>query len=61
MNIKPHQEFLAAYKPMHKRFVKYCDSISYGVMESKDLVQETILIVLQKWELIQKKRQLVNL
>ncbi len=58
MNIKPHQEFLAAYKPMHKRFVKYCDSVSYGIMESKDLVQETILVVLQKWEQFQKKESL---
>ncbi len=59
MRVGAHQEFLKAYKPIHRRFVKYCDTLSYGVMESKDLVQETIFIMLQKWEQIQKKESIL--
>lgn len=57
--VDPHQEFLTLYKPLHKRFVKYCDSMAYGIMEPKDLVQETTLVVLQKWNSIQKKESLL--
>lgn len=55
----PHQEFLTLYKPLHRRFVKYCDSMAYGIMEPKDLIQDTTLIVLQKWNSIQKKESLL--
>lgn len=33
--------------------------MAYGVMEPKDLVQETILVVLQNWDKIQKKDSLL--
>lgn len=52
-------EFQTRYKPIHSRFVKYCDSISYGVMEAKDLVQETVWVVLRRWDEIQKKDSLL--
>ena len=53
------QEFQTRYKPIHSRFVKYCDSMAYGVMESKDLVQETVLVVLRRWDEIRKKDSLL--
>lgn len=59
MSENPHQEFLTQYKPLHRRFVKYCDSMAYGIMDAKDLVQETILVVLQKWDSIHKKESLL--
>jgi RNA polymerase sigma-70 factor (ECF subfamily) len=55
----PHEEFLTLYKPLHRRFVKYCDSMAWGIMEPRDLVQETTLVVLQKWNSIQKKESLL--
>ena len=53
------QEFQTRYKSIHSRFVKYCDSMAYGVMESKDLVQETVLVVLRRWNEIQNKDSLL--
>jgi hypothetical protein len=54
-----HQEFLQFYKPIHSRFVKFCSSMAYGRMETQDLVQETVLVVMQKWDKIQKKDSLL--
>ncbi|HOY94441.1 MAG TPA: sigma-70 family RNA polymerase sigma factor [Catalimonadaceae bacterium] len=54
-----HQEFLQFYKPVHSRFVKFCSSMAYGRMETQDLVQETVLVVMQKWDRIQKKESLL--
>jgi RNA polymerase sigma-70 factor (ECF subfamily) len=56
---KPHQEFLQFYKPIHSRFVKFCSSMAYGRMETQDLVQETVLVVMQKWDRIEKKESLL--
>ncbi len=33
--------------------------MAYGVMETQDLVQETVLVVMQKWNQIQKKDSLL--
>ncbi len=59
MVLNPHNEFLQAYQPIHSRFVKYCSSMAYGQMETQDLVQETILLTMQKWEEIRKKESLL--
>lgn len=47
------------YQPIHRRFAKYCDSMAYGVVDPKDLVQETVLLVLQKWDSVRKKESLL--
>lgn len=38
MLVATHDEFLALYKPVHERFVRYCSSHAYGIMETQDLV-----------------------
>lgn len=54
-----HQEFLTLYTPLHDRFTRYCSSNAYGLMETEDLVQETILCTLQQFERIHDKNKLL--
>lgn len=54
-----HQEFLTLYEPLHDRFTRYCSSNAYGLMETEDLVQETILCTLQQFERIHDKNKLL--
>lgn len=60
MNEDIHQEFLTLYKPLHDRFTRYCSSNAYGLMETGDLVQETILCTLQQFERILDKNKLLG-
>ena len=41
---------MALYEPLHEGFTRYCSSRSYGVMETEDLVQETVLVAFDKFE-----------
>lgn len=54
-----HQEFLTLYEPLHDRFTRYCSSNAYGLMETEDLVQETILCTLQQFERIHDRNKLL--
>ncbi len=47
MSQSPHEEFLRWYEPFHERFVRYCSSRAFGIMEAEDLVQEAFLRVLR--------------
>lgn len=47
------------YKPIHSRFLRYCRSMAYGQMDTQDLVQESVLVALQRWEEIDKKTSLL--
>ena len=53
------QEFLTLYEPIHERFTRYCGSHAYGLMETEDLVHETILITLEKFSFIRDKNKLL--
>jgi len=53
-------EFLGLYEPIHARFIKYCSSIAYGIMETEDLAQEAILTTLQNFAKIKDKNKLLN-
>ena len=59
MNPETHQEFLSLYKPLHESFTRYCSSNAYGLMETEDLVQETILATLQQFNRINDKSKLL--
>ena len=59
MTPETHQQFLALYKPLHERFTRYCGSNAYGLMETEDLVQETILATLQQFSRINDKNKLL--
>lgn len=60
MTTNAHTEFLKWYEPVHAPFVRYCRSSAYGLMETEDLVQETILATLQGFSRIQDKEKLLN-
>jgi len=60
MNEQQHREFLELYRPLHDAFVRFCSSHAYGVMETEDLVQETILCVLQRFEGVRDKQKLLG-
>ena len=60
MNSEIHQEFLTRYKPLHERFTRYCSSNAYGLMETEDLVQESILATLQQFNTIRDKEKLFS-
>ncbi len=55
-----HEAFLKLYQPIHSRFVKYCSNHAYGIMETEDLVQETVLSTLQRFETIREKEKLLG-
>jgi len=59
MSESPHQEFLELYRPVHGRFTKYCSSHAYGIMETEDLVQETVLQTMQHFNRLRDKERLL--
>lgn len=59
MTAENQQDFLTRYQPLHERFTRYCSSNAYGLMETKDLVQDTILATLQHYDRIKDKDKLL--
>ncbi|MFN0275689.1 MAG: RNA polymerase sigma factor [Chitinophagales bacterium] len=47
------------YKPVHERFVNYCRNHCYGLMDTQDLVQESILKTMQHFTSIKEKEKLL--
>ena len=60
MSTNKNVDFLSLYEPIHGRFIKYCTSISYGVLETEDLAQEAILATLLNYSRISDKNKLLN-
>lgn len=56
----PHSEFLRLYQGIHERFARYCGSLAYGVMDTEDLVQETVLATLERFQTIREKDKLLH-
>ena len=54
---KPHQDFLKWYEPLHEGFTRFCSSRAFGVMETEDLVQESLLAVLQNFHRVEDKEK----
>jgi len=52
--------FLLAYEHCHDAFLRYCSAITYGKMDTEDLVQDVLLTAYQNFENIQKKDQLFH-
>jgi RNA polymerase sigma-70 factor, ECF subfamily len=55
-----HEEFLALYRPIHDQFVRYCSNHAYGLIDTDDLVQETVLSTLQRFHAIREKHKLLG-
>ena len=41
---------MALYRPIHKRFVRYCQARAYGHYDPEDLVNETVLKAYEKFD-----------
>ena len=59
MNATIKSTFLKEYQALHEPFVRYCASRSYGLLETEDLVQESILIALENFEKIKNADRLL--
>jgi len=45
-------KFLILYEPVHESFARFCHAKAYGLMEAEDLISETVLIALEKFDKI---------
>lgn len=46
------KQFLELYKPIHNSFCRYCRAISGNTADAEDLVQDTVLSVLESYDKI---------
>lgn len=53
-------QFMHAYQSCHTRFVRYCTALSFGKMDTEDLVQDILLSAYQHFERIEQKDQLIH-
>lgn len=60
MNTTVKNDFLRWYEPLHTRFIRYCSSRAFGIIEAEDLAQEAILATLAGWERIRDKEKLLS-
>jgi len=60
MKSNTNEAFLNWYEPIHSRFIRYCSTVSYGILETEDLAQEAIMATLQNYERIIDKSKLLN-
>ncbi|MEL7121973.1 MAG: sigma-70 family RNA polymerase sigma factor [Bacteroidota bacterium] len=52
--------FWKAYQAHHDAFVRYCSALAYGLMDTEDLVQDTLLATYENFEGIRRKDQLLH-
>ena len=52
MDERKQKQFLVLYQPLHSSFCRFCRAISGNKTDAEDLVQESILSVLQDFEKI---------
>ncbi|TND10634.1 MAG: RNA polymerase sigma-70 factor, ECF subfamily [Bacteroidetes bacterium] len=52
--------FLQCYQPVHDKLARYCGSLAYGIMDTEDLVQETVLATLKHFDSIREKHKLLH-
>lgn len=43
------------YQPVHERFERFCRARSFGLMDYKDLMNESLLIAFEKFDTLQKE------
>ena len=60
MKANTNQEFLSWYEPIHGSFIRYCSTVSYGIIETEDLAQEAILATLQNFSRVKDKQKLLG-
>lgn len=53
-------KFLALYEPVHESFARFCHARAYGLMEADDLISETVLCALEKFDKIKNKEAFLS-
>lgn len=51
---------MSLYKPKHEAFVRFCTVKAYGIMETEDLVNETIAAVYQKLDGLRSEKAFLS-
>ena len=53
-------EFMFYYGPNHERFVRYCKAKSYGIIDYKDLINETLMRAYNSFDKIENKQLFIH-
>lgn len=60
MKTKKQIEFMNLYEPVHNSFVRFCAAKSYGVLETEDLVNETIMNAFANFEKLKERKAFLS-
>lgn len=58
--LRKQQDFLSAYSSCEKEFVRYCSALTFGKMNTDDLVQEVLVSVFEHFDRIRQKDKLLH-
>lgn len=50
MTLSKQEKFLALYEPVHDRFERFCRARVYGNMDSRDLMNESLLVAFDRFD-----------
>lgn len=54
------KRFLELYEPCHIRFERFCNARAYGTMDAKDLMHDSIVIALEKFNQFEQKASFLS-
>ncbi len=60
MSKKRQNQFLSLYRPVHDRFERFCRARSYGLMDHRDLMNDTLLIAYQKYHSLKSDKAFLS-
>ena len=60
MNPRDKQEFLEAYQQIHEPLMRFCIVKSRGIMDPKDLANDTLLVGLENFNKLKHKKAFLS-
>lgn len=54
------KEFLDLYEPHHEAFARFCHAKAYGLVEAEDLISESVLVALEKFNSLKNKEAFLS-
>lgn len=51
---------MTLYQPVHERFERFCKARVYGEMDFRDLMQETVIVALERFDQIRDKESFLS-
>ena len=54
------KQFLKLYEPVHESFARFCHANAYGLMEAEDLISESILVALERFDTLLNKEAFLS-